>query len=130
MYVYVYAYMYMYVCVYIYMCVCVCVYADSFFISSPNNEEIKSILYSLENLLDRTVYIQNKVLNILKNAISEQHADLFNLSFTTSTFLIPLKTAKVIPIHEKNSILDFTNNHPISILSKLDKILEKLYIAD
>ena len=115
-------------CVYIY--VCVGVYADSFFLSPLNNEEIKFILYSLENLLDHTVYIQNKVLNILKNAISEQHADLFNLSFTRSTFPIPLKTAKVIPIHEKNYILDFTNNHPMSILLNLDKILEKLYIAD
>ena len=37
-----------------------------------------------------------------------------------------LKTAKVIPIHKKESKLDFTNYHPISLLSNLDKILEKL----
>ena len=63
---------------------------------------------------------------MLKNDISEQLADLFNLSFTTGTFPSLLKTAKVIPIHKKDSKLNFTNYHPISLLSNLDKILEKL----
>ena len=40
---------------------------------------------------------------MLKNDISEQLADLFNLSFTTGTFPTLLKTAKVIPIHKKDS---------------------------
>ena len=35
---------------------------------------------------------------MLKNDILEQLTDLFNLSFTTSTFPTLLKTAKVIPI--------------------------------
>ena len=63
---------------------------------------------------------------MLKNDISEQLADLFNLSFTTGSFLTLLKTVKVIPINKKDSKLDFTNYRPISLLSNLDKILEKL----
>ena len=63
---------------------------------------------------------------MLKNDISEQLADLFNLSFTTGTFPTLLKTAKVIPIHKKDSKSNFTNYRPISLLSNLDKILEKL----
>ena len=63
---------------------------------------------------------------MLKNDISEQLADLFNLSFTTGTFPTLLKTAKVIPIHKKDSKSNFTNYHPISLLPNLDKILEKL----
>ena len=37
---------------------------------------------------------------MVKNDISEQLADLFNLPFTTGTFPPLLKTAKVIPIYK------------------------------
>ena len=40
---------------------------------------------------------------MLKIDISEQLADLFNLSFMTGTFPTLLKAAKVIPIHKKGS---------------------------
>ena len=70
--------------------------------------------------------VPNKLLKLLKNDISEQLAILFNLSFTTSTFPTILITAKVIPIYKKDSKLDFINYRPISLLSNLDKILEKL----
>ena len=63
---------------------------------------------------------------MLKNDISDELADLFNLSFTTGSFATILKTAKVIPIHKKESKLGGTNYRPISLLSNLDKILEKL----
>ena len=63
---------------------------------------------------------------MLKNDTSEQLADVFNLSFTTGYFPTLLKTAKVIPIHKKDSKSNFTNYRPISLLSDLDKILEKL----
>ena len=38
---------------------------------------------------------------MLKNDISEQLADLFNISFTTGTYPHLLKAVKVIPIHKK-----------------------------
>ena len=63
---------------------------------------------------------------MFKNNISDQSADLFNLSFTTGTFPTLLKAAKVIPFHKKDSKLDLRNHLPISLLSNLDKILEKL----
>ena len=50
---------------------------------------------------------------MLENDISEQLADLFNLSFTADTFPTLLKTAKVIPIHKKDSKSNFTNYRPI-----------------
>ena len=37
-----------------------------------------------------------------------------------------LKVAEVIPIHKKNSKLECSNYRPISLLSNIDKILEKL----
>ena len=51
---------------------------------------------------------------------------LFNLSFKTDVFLSVLKTAKVIPIYKKDSKLDYSNYRPISLLSNIEKVLEKL----
>ena len=53
-------------------------------------------------------------------------ADLFNLSFKTGVFPSVLKAAKVIPIFKKDSKLDYSNYRPISLLSNIEKILEKL----
>ena len=53
-------------------------------------------------------------------------ADLFNLSFTTGVFPSVLKTAKVVPVFKKDSKLDYSNYHTISLLSNIEKILEKL----
>ena len=53
-------------------------------------------------------------------------ADLFNLSFKTGVFPSVLKTAKVIPVFKKDSKLDYSNYRPISLLSNIEKILEKL----
>ena len=101
--------------------------SDTFFLSPTDKEEIKFILSSLDiNKSTGPYSIPIKVLNMLKNDISEQLADLFNLSFTTGTFPTILKTAQVIPIHNKDSKSNFTNYCPISLLSNLDKILEKL----
>ena len=96
---------------------------DMFFLSPANKEEIKFILSCLDiNKSTGPYSIPSKVLNLLKNGISEQPADLFKLSFTTGTFPTRLKTAKVIPIHKKDSKSNFANYCPISLLSNLDKI--------
>ena len=46
--------------------------------------------------------------------------------FFPGVFPSALKIAKVVPIHKKDSKLDFSNYQPISLLSNLDKILEKI----
>ena len=46
--------------------------------------------------------------------------------FSTGVFPSGLKLAKVIPIHKKESQLKCSSYSPISLLSNLDKILEKL----
>ena len=67
---------------------------DMFFLSPADKEEIKFILSSLDiNKSTGPCSIPIKVLNMLKNVISEQLTDLFNLSFTTGTFPTILKTA-------------------------------------
>ena len=63
---------------------------------------------------------------LLKNEISKQLADLFNLSFMTGVFPLVLKTAKVVPVFKKDSKLHYSNYHPISLLSNVGKICTKL----
>ena len=52
-------------------------------------------------------------------------ADLFNLSFLTGVFSSVLKTAKIVPVFNKDSKLDYSNYRPISLLSNIEKILQK-----
>ena len=51
---------------------------------------------------------------------------LINLSFEVGVFPDILKTAKVTPIHKKNSKTNYENYRPISLLSVVSKIYEKL----
>ena len=44
----------------------------------------------------------------------------------TAVFTSVLKTVKVVPVFKKDSKLDYSNYHPISLLSNIEKILEKL----
>ena len=53
-------------------------------------------------------------------------ADLFNLSFITGVFPFVFKTEKVVPVFKKDSKLDYSNYRPISLLSNIAKVLEKL----
>ena len=43
----------------------------------------------------------------------------------TGVFPSALKTAKVVPVFKKDSKLDYSNYCPISLLSNIEKILEK-----
>ena len=52
-------------------------------------------------------------------------ADLLNLAFETRVFPSVLKTAKVVPVFNKDLKLDCSNYHPISLLLNIEKILEK-----
>ena len=66
-----------------------------------------------------------KILKLLKNDISQQLSDIFNMSFSTRQLTSVLKIAKVTPIHKKQLKGDYTNYRPISLLSNIEKITEK-----
>ena len=57
-------------------------------------------------------------------------ADLFSLSFMTVFFLSVFKIAKVVPVFKKDSKLDYSNYHPISLLSNIAKAPKKLIVKD
>ena len=102
-------------------------YYDSFTITPTSKAEIDAIISSLNsNKSTGPNSIPLKILKLTQNEISQHLAHIFNLSFMTGVFPDSLKIAKVIPIHKKDSKLVVSNYRPISILSNLDKILEKL----
>ena len=82
----------------------------SFFISPTDKSEIENIISSLDS--NKSVgpnSIPIKILKLLKNDISSQLSEIFNISF-----------------FKMDSKLDFSNYCPISLLSNVEKILEKL----
>ena len=52
--------------------------------------------------------------------------EVINLSFNQGEFLAVLKIAKVIPTFRKGDKLDVNNYRPISLISNISKIIEKL----
>ena len=73
--------------------------SNSIFIQPTDSEEITNIISSLNiNKASGPFSIPNKILIFLKQDISKQLADLFNLSFSSGSFPSILKTAKVVQI--------------------------------
>ena len=66
------------------------------------------------------------ILQLLKTDISIPLSKIFNLSMQTGIHPDCLKLAMVIPIHKKGSKLEVGNYRPISLLSNINKLLEKI----
>ena len=101
--------------------------AGTMFLQLTGKEEIANIISCFNSTkASGPKSIPYRILFLLKNEILKQLADLFNLSFITGVFPSVLTTVKVVPILKKDSKLDCSNYHPISLLSNIEKIFEKL----
>ena len=101
--------------------------SSTIFLQPTDKEEIANIISSLNsNKASGLNNIPYRILFLLKNGILKQLADFFNLSFMTGVFPSVLKATKVVPVFKKDSKLDYSNYRPISLLSNIEKILEKL----
>ena len=72
---------------------------------------------------------KSNILQLLKKDISYPLSIIFNLSLTTGVHPDALKISKTIPVFKKGSKLETGNYRPISLLSNINKILEKLMYA-
>lgn len=70
--------------------------------------------------------IPTHILHLLKYEICNPLSKIFNLSLSTGQHPDILKISKTIPIFKKGSRLLVSNYRPISLLSNLNKILEKI----
>ena len=70
--------------------------------------------------------LQAKFLIDSAQSIKKPLTDIINISIISGLFLKELKKAKVIPIHKKNSKVEHGNYRPVSILSIISKIFERV----
>ena len=92
--------------------------------------ELKSIIKSLDSKkASGPNSIDTNILHLLIEEICNPLCKIFNLSFSTGQHPDIFKIAKTIPIFKKGSRLMVSNYRPISLLSNLNKILEKLMFS-
>ena len=100
---------------------------NSFFLSPTIPDEVAKVIDSLN--IKKSVgpmSIPTYILKTYKEFFSQYLSSLINLTFETGIFPDVLKTAKVTPIHKKDSLMNYLNYRPISLLSAFSKIYEKL----
>ena len=78
------------------------------------------------NKSNGTFSISNKLFKKFKKPLSTPLTLLINLTFTKGKFPDILKIGKNFPIHKKNCKTDVNNYRPISLLSNISKIIEKI----
>jgi len=100
----------------------------SFFIFQTNKEEIIDIINELDGTKGTGPHsIPTDVFKFIKEIVSESLSDIINLSFNTGIYIDCLKISRIIPIFKgKGDNMDYCNFRPISLLSNIDKIIEKL----
>ena len=100
---------------------------NSFIVEPTNNDEVLSIIKQFKN--DKATGPNSLNTIFLKKCakeLSEPLALLFNMSFSNGIFPESLKLANIIPIHKKDDKTFVNNYRSISLISKIDKIMEKL----
>ena len=99
---------------------------SSIFLSPVTTNEVVTEIYKLKlHKSPGMDGINNRILKSVSQYISHILAYIFNLSFTTGEYPQTLKVAKVIPLFKKGDAKQPENYRPISLLSSINKLLEK-----
>ena len=99
----------------------------TFFKFPVDTKEIFNIISSLENKSTAGHDgISNKLLKLVASVVSYLVAKLINRSIHEGSLPVCLKTAKVIPLHKNGNFENPSNYRPISLLSSLSKVFEKV----
>ena len=100
---------------------------NSLIIESTNDDEVLSVIKQFKNgKATGPNSLNTIVLKKCAKELSEPLALLFTMSFSNGIFPESLKRANVIPIHKKEDKTCVNNYRPISLISNIGKIMEKL----
>ena len=100
---------------------------NTFFTSPTSPEEVINIIQDLKiNKITGLNSLPQKIIKRIKKTISLLFSELINKSFTQEIFPAAFKIAKVVPVFTSESRLLCNNYRPISLLSNVSKIIEKL----
>ena len=101
---------------------------EQFLLNPTSPLEVSEVLKSLsDNKATGPHSIPYSIISSNLESLSSIFSDIINLSFSTGVFPSQLKEAKVIPVFKnKGSPFDAENYRPISLLSNIDKIFQKL----
>jgi hypothetical protein len=99
-------------------------------LTNTTPEHVKKIIKSMSPKQSCDVHgVSSKMVKFIGNAIAIPLAHIFNLSLTSGKFPSKLKQCRVIPIFKSGNSSECDNYRPISLLSSISKVLEKI-VAD
>ena len=98
----------------------------SFKLAEVHPEEVEKIISKLKNSSSFGLdLIDTKVIKLIKQEIVPSLTHVINLSISSKIFPNFWKSAKIIPLHKKEDILNPKNYRPVAILPIFSKILER-----
>lgn len=100
----------------------------SMFLDKVSSAEIVSMAKQLKNKKSSGLDgVSNWLLKKIVTEICEPLAHLANVSFDSGAFPKIFKIGVIKPLYKKDSIYDIGNYRPVTLLSSISKILEKLF---
>ena len=92
-----------------------------------SNTEVKQIIIKLNNnKASGPDSIHVKSLKAIADIVTPLLCHIANLCFLEGTYPEQFKIAKVIPVYKRNESTNPSNYRPISLLSSMNKVIEKL----
>ena len=101
---------------------------NCFFLRPTNGKEIIQVIMEFnDNKSNGPNSIPTEILHLIKGLIADPLSHVINLSFSEGIYLERLKISKTVPFFKnKGNNMECENYRPISLLSNINKIVEKL----